>query len=434
MSKMSKKFMALLLIAVMTLGMSMTAFAAENNSPSGNEYTWKWSSEQEKLDYFAQCVYSNVSVPVGIGSIAKITDPAMKAKVSEQISNIWNKYDGKIKTRNNKYVWSAQALAFDVQGVKSGQVTLKLNDEGSFKVANYINHLVIVSHYNEATGQWEEMKKFAEIDSKGCITIEFSSYSPIVLNVLNITEAHLAADAGVAVYKTTYKPVATPVEKKPVISGSSGTEYVFTWENDQEKLDYFAQCVYSNVSVPVGIGSIAKITDSAMQAKVSEQISNIWNKYDGKIKTKDDKYVWSAETLAFDVQGVKSGQVTLKLNDEGSFKVANYINHLVIVSHYNEATGQWEEMPKFAEVDANGCITIEFSSYSPILLSITNITAADLAADSGIAVYKTTYEPAATPVKAAPKTSDNLAGLFATIAILGCAVVGVVATRRKMVR
>ena len=91
-------------------------------------------------------------------------------------------------------------------------------------------------------------------------------------------------------------------------------------------------------------------------------------------------------------------------------------------------------MPKFAEVDANGCITIEFSSYSPIVLSVLNITAADLAADAGVAVYKTTYEPVATPVEAAPKTSDNLAGLFATIAILGCAVVGVVATRRKMVR
>lgn len=218
-------------------------------------------------------------------------------------------------------------------------------------------------------------------------------------------------------------------------SASEYDDYVYTWENDQEKLDYFAQCVYSNVSVPVGIGSIAKITDPAMQAKVSDQIINIWNKYDGKIKTKDNKYaVTYYDAFAFDVQGVKSGQVTLKLNDEGSFKTEDVINHLVIVSHYNETTGQWEEMGKFAEIDANGCITIEFSSYSPIILNILNITAADLAEDAGVAVYKTTYEPVATPVEAAPKTSDNLAGLFATIAILGCAVVGVVATRRKMVR
>ena len=61
MSKMSKKFMALLLIAVMTLGMSMTAFAAENDSPSASEYddyVYTWENDQEKLDYFAQCVYS----------------------------------------------------------------------------------------------------------------------------------------------------------------------------------------------------------------------------------------------------------------------------------------------------------------------------------------------------------------------------------------
>lgn len=218
----------------------------------------------------------------------------------------------------------------------------------------------------------------------------------------------------------------------------SGTEYepdyTWNWSSEQEKLDFFAECVYSNVSVPVGIGSIAKITDAGMQAKVADQYNNISNKYNGKIKTQNNEDALVVQNLAFDVQGVKSGQVTLKLNDEGNFKVAYFINHLVIVSHYNETTGQWEEMPKFAEVDANGCITIEFSSYSPILLSITNITAADLAADAGVAVYKTTYEPAATPVEAAPKTSDNLAGLFATIAILGCAVVGVVATRRKMVR
>lgn len=219
----------------------------------------------------------------------------------------------------------------------------------------------------------------------------------------------------------------------------SGTEYKpdYTWtmKTDEEKLNHFAQNVYSNVSVPVGIGSISKITDASMQAKVADQVTAVWNKYVDKIKLKDSSEM--ARTvcdLAFSVDGVKSGQVTLQLNDEGNFKASDWVEHLVVVSHYNEATGQWEEMNKFAEIDSKGCITIEFSSYSPILLSITNIKAADLAADSGIAVYKTTYEPAATPVKAAPKTSDNLAGLFATIAILGCAVVGVVATRRKMVR
>lgn len=219
----------------------------------------------------------------------------------------------------------------------------------------------------------------------------------------------------------------------------SGTEYKpdYTWTltTDEAKLKHFAENVYSNVSVPVGIGSISKITDASMQAKVADQVTAVWNKYVDKIKLKDSSEM--ARTvcdLAFSVDGVKSGQVTLQLNDEGNFKASDWVEHLVVVSHYNEATGQWEEMKKFAEIDSKGCITIEFSSYSPILLSITNIKAADLAEDSGIAVYKTTYEPVATPVEAAPKTSDNLAGLFATIAILGCAVVGVVATRRKMVR
>lgn len=201
MSKISKKFLALFLASMMVLGMGMTAMAA-NESPSGYVV-----SEQDKVEIFAGYVYSNVSVPVGVGSIAKITDPAMQVKVVDQMWAIDDKYRGNIKT-TGKYAYTQNVLAFDVQGVASGQVTLKLQNEGAFDVASCVDHLVAVSHYNTTTGTWEEMSKFAEIDKDGCITIEFSSYSPIVLNILNITASDLAPDSGIQILKTTYNPAA----------------------------------------------------------------------------------------------------------------------------------------------------------------------------------------------------------------------------------
>lgn len=138
---------------------------------------------------------------------------------------------------------------------------------------------------------------------------------------------------------------------------------------------------------------------------------------------------------AFDVQGVKSGEVTIKLgdySDTGSvLNMKDFAGYLVVVSHYNETTGKWEKMDKLAEVDENGCITINFSSYSPIIIHLTNFTAADLAANSGISVYKTTMTPVATPLTA-PKTADDVIGIY--VAILGCAVVGLGITRKKMAR
>ncbi len=229
MSKMSKKFMALLLVAIMTMGLSMTAFAADNNSPSAtpvDEKDWyqewynQWlTTDQDKDAYFAKYVYDTVSVPVGIGSVAKITDKDMQHKVIDQIKAVFDQYNATVKLKEKANAYNGSYIiwewAFDVQGVKSGEVTLKLSDNsaigGTFKVSDFVGNLVVVSHYNEATGKWEQMDKLAEIDANGCITINFSSYSPIVLHMTNFKASDLAPDSGISVYKTTMTPVATPL-------------------------------------------------------------------------------------------------------------------------------------------------------------------------------------------------------------------------------
>lgn len=99
MSRMGKKFMALLLVAIMTMGLGMTAFAAENASPNASQYDpnaeyYEWynnwlTTDEEKLDYYANFVYSKASIAAGIGSIAPITDQNMQIKVMEQIKAVF---------------------------------------------------------------------------------------------------------------------------------------------------------------------------------------------------------------------------------------------------------------------------------------------------------------------------------------------------------
>lgn len=227
MSRMGKKFMALLLVAIMTMGLGMTAFAAENASPNASQYDpnaeyYEWynnwlTTDEEKLEYYAEYVYSKASIAAGIGSIASITDQNMQIKVMEQIKAVYDEYNATVNLKDY-HTWGSmiiQEWAFDVQGVKSGEVTIKLgdySDTGSvLNMKDFAGYLVVVSHYNETTGKWEKMDKLAEVDENGCITINFSSYSPIVIHLTNFTAADLAANSGISVYKTTMTPVATPL-------------------------------------------------------------------------------------------------------------------------------------------------------------------------------------------------------------------------------
>lgn len=156
----------------------------------------------------------------------------------------------------------------------------------------------------------------------------------------------------------------------------------------------------------------------------------------------DRMYYWGPR-FAFDVQGVQSGQVTIHLEYDDEFG-RSLEGQIVAVDHYNTATGEWEIMDKFPVVDANGNVTIEFDSYSPILLTVLQVREDEVAGSDYFPLLKTNYTPVQTLTgaqggtqaedqseKAAPKTGDNNMGFVYLLVVAG-AVGGLVLTRRKM--
>jgi hypothetical protein len=100
-------------------------------------------------------------------------------------------------------------------------------------------------------------------------------------------------------------------------------------------------------------------------------------------------------------------------------------------------------MSDFAEIDENGCITIKFDSYSPILVAITDAKKDTLTDDSKakVSVATTTYTPTQTTVEQAaaakaakaPKTDEGRMGyVFLVLAVISAA--GLIVTRKKVAK
>lgn len=231
---MKRKFFALIMAAVLCLGMSTTAFAATNDSPEApNE-----SPDAGTTDTFAQEVYSNVTIAAGGGYLEKITDADMQQKILDRMEGEYERLMDYTYTYTYTYTnpWDGQeytytypvhpyvrySFAIDVQGIESGQVTVHLGDEGDFKTSDFIGHLVYVSHYNMETGEWEVMDDFAVIDENGNVTFEFESYSPVLLSVLATSTENIADAEGFTLLETTYKPVQTLTPEPPAGVGGNG--------------------------------------------------------------------------------------------------------------------------------------------------------------------------------------------------------------------
>ena len=105
------------------------------------------------------------------------------------------------------------------------------------------------------------------------------------------------------------------------------------------------------------------------------------------------KYAYTYSYTLIDMQGITSGEVTVQLQDQGGYKVDEMKGRLAVVCHMNTTTGKWEQMKDLALVDDNGCVTFSFNSYSPILITVTNVKPADLKADSGITIKEATMTP-----------------------------------------
>ena len=226
---MKRKFFALIMAAVLCLGMSMTAFAADETvDPNG-------SPEPT----FAQIVYDNVTIAAGGGYLEKITDSAMQDLILERVDGEYDRLavytytssytspiDGQVHTYTTRLFFPGFYFAFDVQGVESGQVTVHLGNEGRyFDVSDCVGNLVAVSHYNTVTEEWETMDDFAVIDENGNVTFEFESYSPVLLTVLWETAEWVESTnhtPEITYLETTYAPAQTLTPVPPAGTGGQG--------------------------------------------------------------------------------------------------------------------------------------------------------------------------------------------------------------------
>ena len=226
---MKRKFFALIMAAVMCLGMSMTVFAADETvDPNG-------SPEPT----FAQIVYDNVTIAAGGGYLEKITDPTMQDLIMQRVDGEYDRlaeytytssytslFDGQVHTYTTRLFYPDFYFAFDVQGVESGQVTVHLGDEGKyFSASNAAGTLVAVSHYNTVTEEWETMDDFAVIDENGNVTFEFESYSPVLLTVLRESVEWVESTnhtPEITYLETTYAPAQTLTPVSPAGTGGQG--------------------------------------------------------------------------------------------------------------------------------------------------------------------------------------------------------------------
>lgn len=213
--KLSKKIITLALAAVMTIGMSTTALAS-NESPSA------YVPQGEKTATYADLnQYGKVTIAAGKGSIAEITDPAMQEEVlkrSEAVAADLAKNWKTTYTFNGKtYEFIPEVLAtfaFDVQGIKGGEVSVNLGLPDAVKKsfveerkAGTYDFYAYVSHYNVEKKTWES--QWSKVTDDFNITFKFDSYSPILVV---LTDATKSADGSVELAKTATAYNANPVQ------------------------------------------------------------------------------------------------------------------------------------------------------------------------------------------------------------------------------
>ena len=201
--KLSKKIITLALAAVMTIGMSTTALAS-NESPSA------YVPQDEKATYADLNQYGKVTIAAGKGSIAEITDAAMQDEVLKRAEAVKADLEKNWKATDNSAAIVLFTFAFDVQGVKGGEVSVNLGlsdaDKKGLAAAIKSGLYAYVSHYNVEKKTWES--QWSKVSDDFNITFKFDSYSPILVV---LTTATKSADGSVELAKT-----ATAYNAKPV--------------------------------------------------------------------------------------------------------------------------------------------------------------------------------------------------------------------------
>ena len=182
--KLSKKIITLALAAVMTIGMSSTAFAANESMDAGSsDYTFNYDDVN---------IYGGVKIIAGKGSIADITDTAIQDKVVARIEAVIKDLNTNFLDAQGLSAVSLATFAFDVQDIESGEVTVALDmdqetiDElNAWKEYYQTDIYAYVSHLN-AAGEWETC--FSKVTDDYKLTFKFDSYSPVVIVLTDGTQ------------------------------------------------------------------------------------------------------------------------------------------------------------------------------------------------------------------------------------------------------
>ncbi|MCD8156329.1 MAG: LPXTG cell wall anchor domain-containing protein, partial [Clostridiales bacterium] len=117
---------------------------------------------------------------------------------SEAYMTVWeNNWSNFKNADGDEGIDTVVIYAFDVTNA-SGKVVVSL---GAGAV-QYAGHLCLVYHYDATAGAWEVMNSFAEVDSNGCIAFEFASYSPIYVEVLDVTKDNWVGSSTISVLTT----------------------------------------------------------------------------------------------------------------------------------------------------------------------------------------------------------------------------------------
>ena len=205
-------------------------------------------------------------------------------------------------------------------------------------------------------------------------------------------------------------------------SNESPSAYV---PQQEEKTATYADLnKYGKVTIAAGKGSIAEITDSAMQDEVLKRFEAVKADLEKNWKTTNNSKATVEATFVFDVQGVKGGEVSVNLGLSDAHKEyytkarkSGTYDLYAYVSHYNVEKKTWES--QWSKVTDDFNITFKFDSYSPILVVLTD---ASKSADGSVELAKTATAYNAKPVQTeakSPKTADAM--MLVLVIAAGCA-------------
>ncbi len=190
---MKKRFMALICVALLTVGMTMTTLAANPSVVAGVVTAIEKAVDKNNADVSAKLVLENLPADQYTAELNYIKNAD---NMKKELGSYYKDGMGIIDTKNLRVVGDASLISWPVT------VTFKAN---GIKATDE----VVILHYNETNKAWEAIKTTT---GEGTITATFNSLSPVVF-----------VKEGAATSPTTGEPVSLMVAGAAVLMGAVGT-------------------------------------------------------------------------------------------------------------------------------------------------------------------------------------------------------------------